>query len=89
MTNDMEKATKQLIEVVLDNLCEYPDRAKCDVQSKNNACLITVSVDPSDYGKVIGQQGRIAKGLRSILQAFAGKFRTKFLFEIVSNGDTR
>ena len=80
---EMKEASESLLNLVLSNLCEYPELAIASVVvSGKNACLITVVVDPKDYGKVIGQQGKIVKSLRTILQAFAGKYRVKFLFEV-------
>ena len=73
----------QLLTTVLGVLCEFPERAVVDIKtSSHSSFLIGIKVDPSDYGKVIGQGGEIAKALRTLLRAYAGKHRTKFLFEI-------
>ena len=73
-----------LLETVLGVLCEYPQRSIIEIHNTERAYLINIRVDPSDYGKVIGQGGEIAKALRTLLKAYSGKHRTKFLFEISS-----
>ena len=72
-----------LLQTVLNVLCEYPERAMVDIHSSTQTSfLISIKVDSSDYGKVIGHGGEIAKALRTIIRAYAGKHRVKFLFEI-------
>ena len=45
---------------------------------------IELKVAPSDMGKVIGKQGRIAKALRTVVKAAAVKQNKKVTVEIVS-----
>lgn len=40
-------------------------------------------VSPTDMGKVIGKQGRIAKAIRSLVKAAASKDDKKVVVEIV------
>ena len=42
---------------------------------------------PSDMGKVIGKQGRIAKALRTVVKAAATKQNKKVIVEIVSEDE--
>ena len=82
---DAKTDFENLLNVVLGVLCEYPERTTVDIHSSSQTSfLITIKVDPSDYGKVIGHGGEIAKALRTIIRAYAGKHRVKFLFEIGS-----
>lgn len=74
-----------LLNTVLGVLCAYPERTVVEIHtSGQSSFLIGIKVDPSDYGKVIGQGGEIAKALRTIIRAYSGKHRVKFLFEIGS-----
>ena len=83
MVNEMKEATESLLGVVLDTLCEHPDKAQVSVTVNGmNSCLISVAVCEKDYGKVIGQKGKIVKALRTLLQAFAGRYRIRFLFDV-------
>ena len=40
-------------------------------------------INPSDMGKVIGKQGRIAKAIRSVVKAASAKETKKVLVDIV------
>ena len=60
---------KELVEVIAKALVDNPDEVL--VTEKENGKNITVElhVAPSDMGKVIGKQGRIAKAIRSVVNA--------------------
>ena len=75
---------QNLLNTVLGVLCEYPEKTVVDIHDTQSSFLISIKVDPSDYGKVIGHGGEIAKAIRTIIRAYAGKHRIKFLFEISS-----
>ena len=79
----MKEASESLLNLVVKNLCETPQKAIVSiVVNGTNSCLICISVDAKDYGKVIGQKGKIVKAIRTLLQAFAGRYRIRFLFEV-------
>ena len=81
--SQMQAASDALLSLLLSNLCQYPENSDVSIIiNGTQSCLICLSVDPRDYGKVIGQQGKIIKATRTLLKAFAGKYRVRFLFEI-------
>jgi predicted RNA-binding protein YlqC (UPF0109 family) len=82
MVNEMKDATERLLETVLGTLCEHSDYKITVTINGTNSCLVSVAVCSSDYGKVIGQKGKIVKALRTLLQAFAGRYRIRFLFDV-------
>ena len=43
--------------------------------------LLELKVDPSDMGKVIGRQGRIAKAIRTVVKAASSKSDRKVVVE--------
>ena len=45
--------------------------------------LLELKVDPSDMGKVIGRQGRIAKAIRTVVKAASSKSDRKVVVEIL------
>ena len=73
---------KELVEVIAKALVDNPDEVL--VTEKENGKNITVElhVAPSDMGKVIGKQGRIAKAIRSVVKAAASKEDKKVIVEI-------
>ncbi len=59
---------------------------KLSVTSANtdeNTVTITVALDTSDMGRVIGKQGKIAKAIRTIVKSASSKESVKYLVEIV------
>ena len=66
---------KELVEVIAKSLVENPeevDRYGKSKSGKDNV-LLKLKVAPSDMGKVIGKQGRIAKAIRAVVKAAASK----------------
>ncbi|MCI9430606.1 MAG: KH domain-containing protein [Lachnospiraceae bacterium] len=74
---------KELVEVIAKALVDNPDEVL--VTEKENGKNITVElhVAPSDMGKVIGKQGRIAKAIRSVVKAASSKDNKKVDVEII------
>ena len=74
---------KELVEVIAKALVDNPDEVL--VTEKENGKNITVElhVAPSDMGKVIGKQGRIAKAIRSVVKAASSKDKKKVDVEII------
>ena len=61
---------KELVEVIAKALVDNPDE------------VVELKVAPSDMGKVIGKQGRIAKAIRSVVKAAASREDRKVIVEI-------
>ena len=74
---------KELVEVIAKALVDNPDEVL--VTEKENGKNITVElhVAPSDMGKVIEKQGRIAKAIRSVVKAASSKDNKKVDVEII------
>lgn len=74
---------KELVEVIAKALVDYPDEVV--VTQKNDGRNITVElhVAPSDMGKVIGKQGRIAKAIRTVVKAASAGEKAKVEVDIV------
>lgn len=74
-----------LVEVIAKSLVENPDQVEVkETSNDGSAMTIELKVAPSDMGKVIGKQGRIAKALRTVVKAAAVKQNKKVTVEIVS-----
>ena len=68
---------KELVEVIAKSLVEHPDEVVVTENEKDDAVIIELKVGPSDMGKVIGRQGRIAKAIRTVVKAASSKSRQK------------
>ncbi len=73
---------KELVEVIAKALVDNPDEVVVTESLKGEDTLIELKVNPSDMGKVIGKQGRIAKAIRSVVKAAASKDDKKVIVEI-------
>ena len=73
---------KELVEVMAKALVEHPDEVTVTESEKNGETILELKVAPSDMGKVIGKQGRIAKAIRSVVKAAASKEDKKVVVEI-------
>lgn len=73
---------KELVEVIAKALVDYPDDVVVTETQKDDNTVIELKVAPSDMGKVIGKQGRIAKAIRSVVKAAASKDDKKVTVEI-------
>ena len=73
---------KELVEVMAKALVEHPEEVTVTDTEKNGETILELKVAPSDMGKVIGKQGRIAKAIRSVVKAAASKEEKKVVVEI-------
>lgn len=68
---------KQLIETIVKPLVDYPEEVHITTDESTNRIVYKLSVHPSDMGKVIGKQGRVAKAMRTIVYSAAGSHHKK------------
>lgn len=64
---------KELVEVVAKALVDHPDEVVVTEKDEGRNIIIELHVAPSDMGKVIGKQGRIAKAIRAVVKAASAK----------------
>ena len=74
---------KESVEVIARYLVENPDEVVGTETEKEDAILIELKVGPSDMGKVIGRQGRIAKAIRTVVKAASSKRPKKVIVDIL------
>ncbi len=74
---------KELVEVIAKSLVEHPDQVVVTKTEDEKLILIELRVAPSDMGKVIGKQGRIARSIRSVVKAASSKDDKKVVVEIL------
>lgn len=72
-----------LIKYVVNQFAEDKQAVEYAVEEKERAIEVTVSLSPSDMGKVIGKQGKIAKALRTLVHAVTPSDSKKYVVEIV------
>ena len=74
---------KELIEAIAKALVDLPDEVKVTEIRGEQSTILELRVDPTDLGKVIGKEGRMARSLRTITEAAGMKLKRRYTFEII------
>ncbi|MCD7868914.1 MAG: KH domain-containing protein [Clostridiales bacterium] len=74
---------KELVEVIAKSLVENPDEVVVTETEKEDEILVELKVGPSDMGKIIGRQGRIARAIRTVVKAASSKSSKKVVVVIL------
>lgn len=64
---------QEFVEYVVKALVDNPDRVKVERRVDEMGVLITLDVEASDMGKIIGRDGATAKALRTLLRVVGMK----------------
>ncbi len=78
----MDKKVDELIRYVVESFAEKKDEIEYLSEEKENVIEVTVLLNESDMGKVIGKQGKIAKSLRTLVSAAAPHGGKRYVVEI-------
>lgn len=75
---------EELLIAIVSGLVEDQSAIKVDVDEPDADGVIVyhLHVAQEDMGRVIGKQGRIAKAIRTVMRAGAGKLDQKIMVEI-------
>ena len=74
---------KELVEVIAKSLVENPEEVTVTERQSGKTTVVELKVAPSDMGKVIGIQGRIAIAIRAVVKAAASKEDKKVVVDIL------
>ena len=74
---------KDLLTYIAQNLVEHPQAVDVQETETDGNVVLELRVDPSDMGKVIGRQGRIAKEIRTLMRSVAQRQGKKDTVEIM------
>lgn len=74
---------KDLVELIAKSLVDIPDSVIVAETSSGDSIVVKLTVAPEDMGKVIGKQGRIAKAIRTVVNAAALKENKRVEVEII------
>ena len=71
-----------LIKYIVGQFAEDKENVEYVVTEKDHVIEVCVILSPSDMGKVIGKQGKIAKALRTIVRSATPSSSKKYVIEI-------
>ena len=74
---------KDLVEYIVKSLVDDPTAVNVAVVEGEKSTILELRVAPNDIGKVIGKHGRIAKAIRTVLQAATAKGGRHTVLEIL------
>ena len=77
----------ELVRYIAKSLVEKPEAVAVTTREREGECVIQLRVDPSDMGKVIGKQGRIAKAIRTVVKAASAKGEKTYLVDILEEDE--
>lgn len=74
---------KELVEYIAKSLVDYPEQVDVRQVEGERSVILELRVASDDMGKVIGKQGRIAKAIRTVVNAAAIKENKRVMVEII------
>jgi predicted RNA-binding protein YlqC (UPF0109 family) len=74
---------KDLVEYIVKSLVDDPAAVNLAVVEGEKSTILELRVAANDIGKVIGKHGRIAKAIRTILQAATARGGKHTVLEIL------
>jgi hypothetical protein len=79
----LEMKEKEFLLYIVKALVDEPDKVEINVVEGEKSTIFELSVAPSDIGKVIGKNGRIAKAIRTILNAAIARSGKRISLDIL------
>ncbi len=74
---------KDIVEYIAKAIVSHPDEVVVTEEEEEDGLIILrLDVAPSDKGKVIGRQGRVAQSIRAVLRVAAVKDGTRVILKI-------
>jgi hypothetical protein len=74
-----------LVKMIVQALVDYPEKIEVTAIEGHMSTVIEVRTGPGDMGKLVGKQGRTADALRTLLVAFGGRYKRRFILEIIDS----
>ena len=76
---------KEFIEFIARQLVDHPDKVIVEESTPDkNTTVLTLKVDKTDIGKVIGKHGNNVNAMRALLSALGGKEHHRVSLEIIA-----
>ncbi|MFI3115388.1 MAG: KH domain-containing protein [Clostridia bacterium] len=74
---------KELLTYIAESLVTKPEAVSVTEVLKGETLVLELRVDPSDMGRVIGRNGKIAKDIRTLIKSVGSRDNVKVLVDIV------
>jgi len=74
---------KELVEYIAKSLVDHPEQVRVEEIEGARSIIYELRVAPSDMGRVIGKNGRVANAVRSLLRVAGARSGRRASLEIV------
>jgi uncharacterized protein len=74
---------KELVDYMVKSLVDHPEQVEIREVEGEKSTILELRVMKEDIGKVIGKHGRIARAIRTIINASATKSGKRVVLEIL------
>lgn len=74
---------KELLKYIAQQLVDEPDSVEVAQVDGERSIILELRVSPSDMGKVIGKNGKIAQALRTLVKAAGMRDGKRVMVEII------
>lgn len=71
------------LQYVIQQLVNFPEVVKIERTDDERGTLLSLTVDPSDMGRVLGKRGGTAQAVRKLLQAVGSKHEAHYSLRII------
>jgi predicted RNA-binding protein YlqC (UPF0109 family) len=78
-----EGRLKELVAYMAQALVDHPDEVRVEEVTGARSIIYELHVAPSDMGRVIGKNGRVANAMRSLLRVASTRSGKRAILEIV------
>ena len=76
---------KDTLHFIVSAIVDNPDAVAIDEQDEDGITNLTITVDPTDMGKVIGKEGKVIRSIRNIMKIKAMKFDKRIKISLAEN----
>ena len=74
---------KEILETIICNLVDNKEGVEIKELEGEKSVVFEVKVAEEDMGKIIGKQGRLAKSIRTVMKAVAGREQKRVTIEFI------
>ncbi|WP_273850379.1 KH domain-containing protein [Guptibacillus spartinae] len=72
-----------LVETIVKALVDHPDEVRVEKEATTTLDIYKLHVHTEDTGKVIGKQGKVARSIRTVMNAAAVQSNKRVQLEIL------
>lgn len=83
----MASIDQQFVEYIVKTLVNNPDKVSVEREIDEKGVLLSLAVDPEDFGRVVGRRGATAQSIRTLLRALGTKNDARYNLKIVNSDE--